>query len=114
MKHIWEYQDTHIFDKFTNNKYYYNNPKDMEYLTEYLNHTTNDNMNLSSDYKSLIITKNIIKEKLKDYQRIALKYNLKSSTEMEWLLDKIFQEKPELKKEIEIKHMKEYYHMGDD
>lgn len=67
----------------------------------------NTNHNLTENYESLL-TKNIIKEKLIDCQRISAKYNLKSSNELEWLLEKIFNENIGLKNEIEIKHMKEF------
>lgn len=105
---ILEQKDNYILNKGTNEKFYYNNPEDMQLLVNQINNLINDNCNLSDDYESLKITKNIIKEKLEDYQRIAAKYNLISSSELEWLLDRIFKEKPKLKDEIKIKHMREY------
>lgn len=105
---IFENHDKYILDKTNNKKFHYDNPKEMQLLTDYINKLVNENYKLNDDYESLKITKNIIREKLLDYQRIATRFKLISSTELEWLLYRIFQEKPELKDEIGIKHMKEY------
>ena len=110
-KHWTSYED-YILNNPSNTRFYYNNNKDMESLMDYFNKTVDENIKLEQEYDSLKRTKNIIAEKLMDYQRIAMKYNLISSTELEWLLDKIFNENPSLKDEIEKKHLREY--MGID
>lgn len=77
-------------------------------LCDKLNELYDEVNRLKKENADVVCTKNIISDKVKAYQEVMMAYNIKSSDELDWLLDKAFKEYPSLLDDLKKKHLKEY------